>query len=80
MLYTIEKYKLEKYDQGRYLIKAKVIKRNIFGSITKIYYEQLDSDYCCSHQRKKNSERNLMYPISGKKKAKWVVKTLNQNL
>lgn len=80
MGYKIEKYSLYKQSKNRYFIKAKVIHRNWFGSITSIHKEILDSNFKCTHERHRFRPFRGMCPIVSKEKAKWIVKTLNQIL
>ena len=76
MSYTIEKYYLQKVGKKRYIIKAKVIKRNWFGCITSICNETLDNRYKCTHQNKAyiTHPQSLVF----KNEAKIIIETLNK--
>lgn len=79
MRYTIEKYKAYKSSRGRVFIKAKIIKRNLFGSITKIYWETLDQKLNCLHQSK-DFYRSEMFPLKTKTEANSIIDILNKKL
>lgn len=78
MGYTIEKYYKKKLKNGKYVLKAKVFKRNMFGSITKIFKERLDDNYKCSHEVYYSRFLIRRFgDIYSKKEATIIINTLN---
>ena len=78
MSHTLEKYTLKKEGKKQYLVQAKIIKKNWFGCITKMFTETLNGYYQCKHQYSYSRRRQppRQAPMH-KKKAKITVEILN---
>lgn len=81
MPYKIKKYYLKKqkgFHGKEFVIKAKVIKTNIFGCITDFWNEELTSEYICLHEA--CGPISIQVAIPSKKEAKIILRELNRKL